>query len=598
MKKFLKSFKVFFSIFMIFIVGSAIGAGIFFYPKLKTMYLDASVIVNNIKEDTFKSAQTSLVYDANNNIIAKLKGEKDVYYLDGDDITDFTKHAFIATEDKNFYNHKGIDLKGIMRAAVNLLKNSEISGGGSTITQQLSRNIFLSHEVSFERKIKEIFISLLLEKSYTKDEILEYYINSIYFSNGAYGIEAASKKFFSKSANELTLAETVFLCAIPNNPSLYNPITKFDNTVKRQVRMLGYMLEDGYITQEQHDEALEEEIILKVEGGMKNNYVDTYVLDCATEVLMEMKGFVFKNNFKNDREKESYNQAYNEVYSECQKELYTGGYRIYTSIDMNKQKLLQESLDNELKGFKETASNGIYEFQGAATTIDNETGKVVAIVGGRSQDVSGYTLNRAFQSFRQPGSTFKPLAVYTPIFERGYLPSSQVDDTKAADGPKNYNGKYEGIITIRHAVQQSKNTIAWNLFNEIGPKTGMEYVRKMGFEKLDKRDNTLAASLGGLTYGASTLEMASAYATIARDGNFYKPTCIVKITDSKGTVIYQDTQEPIRIYTTKASRIMTNVLQSVMNGGTGSALKLNNMPSAGKTGSTNDLKDGWLCDLL
>ena len=593
MKKFLKATRWFFSIMLLLIVGSAIGAGIFFYPKLHTLYLDASQKVNNIKEDTFKSAQTSLVYDADKNVIAKLKGEKDAYYLEIDKITDYTKYAFIATEDKNFLNHRGIDLKGIMRAAKNLLKNSEISGGGSTITQQLSRNVFLTHEKSFERKIKEMFISVLLEKNYTKEQILEYYINSIYFSNGAYGIEAASRKFFSKPSSELTLAETVFLCAIPNNPSLYNPITKYDNTVKRQTRMLGYMLEDGYITQEQHDEALKEKIVLKTEASMKNNYVDTYVLDSATEALMEMKGFEFKTEFKNDREKESYNKVYNEMYSECQKELYTGGYRIYTSIDMKKQKALQDALDKELKGFTKKASNGIYAFQGAATSIDNKTGKVVAIVGGRSQDVTGYTLNRAFQSFRQPGSTFKPIAVYTPAFEKGYLPSTLVDDTKSADGPRNYNGKYEGMITVRQAVQQSKNTIAWNIFNEIGPKKGLSYVRKMGFKKIVDRDNTLSASLGGLTYGASTLEMASAFSTLARDGYFYKPTCIVKITDADGKVLYNDTQEPIKVYTMKASRIMTNVLQSVMDGGTGSALKLNNMPSAGKTGSTNDLKDGW-----
>lgn len=594
MKKFLKGVKWFFTTIFLLIIGSAIGACIFFYPKLNTLYLDAVQKVNNIKDNTFKEAQTSLVYDNDNNMIAKLKGAKDVYYLNIDDITDFTKHAFIATEDKNFLNHKGIDINGIMRASVNLVKNKEISGGGSTITQQLARNVFLTHEKSFERKIKEIFISILLEKNYTKEEILEYYINSIYFSNGVYGIEAASKKYFSKKSSELTLAETVFLCAIPNNPTLYNPLTKYDNTVKRQLRILGYMLEDGYITKKEYDEALKEEVVLKTESSIaKNNYVDTYVLDAATEALMSVKGFKFKTDFKNDREKENYMNMYNEVYSQTHKELYTGGYRIYTSIDMEKQKLLQEVLDNELKGFTKKSDNGIYAFQGAATTIDNATGKVIAIVGGRGQDVSGYTLNRAFQSYRQPGSTFKPLVVYTPIFERKYYPSSMVDDTKLKDGPKNHNGKYEGMITIRHAVQQSKNTVAWNLFNEIGPKKGLSYVRKMGFKKLVDKDNTLSSALGGLTYGTSTVEMASAYATLARDGYFYKPTCINKITDAAGNIIYADNQEPIQIYTTKASRIMTNVLQSVMTGGTGSALQLNNMPSAGKTGSTNDLKDGW-----
>ena len=593
MKKTLKFLKRAIVIILLLIIGTGVGATVFFYPKVKTLYIEASDKVNNIKENTFKSAQTSLVYDSDQNLIAKLKGEKDVYYLPFDKIPDNFKYAFIATEDKNFLNHKGIDFKGIGRAFVNLIKNREISGGGSTITQQLARNVFLTHETSFERKIKEIFISILLEKRYSKEEILEFYINSIYFANGVYGIEAASKKYFSKPSSELSLSETAFIAAIPNNPSLYDPLRKFENTLKRRNRMLGYMLEDGYITQEEHDKAIKEEIVLNVEKNNKNNYVDTYVIDAATEKLMELKGFEFKSNFRNERDRKLYNDSYNELYSQCQKELYTGGYRIYTSIDMKKQKILQDAVDKNLANFKEKSENGMYSFQGAATSIDNTTGKVVAIVGGRSQETSGYTLNRAFQSFRQPGSTFKPIAVYAPAIEKGYLPSSIVNDVKDADGPRNYNGKYEGPITLRYAVEQSKNTVAWNVFNDIGPKTGLSYIRNMGFEKIVEEDNTLSSALGGLTYGASTLEMASAYSSLARDGYFYKPTCITKITDASGSVIYNDSAEPIQIYTQKSARVMTDMLQSVMTNGTGRRLILNNMPSAGKTGSTNDNKDGW-----
>ena len=591
--KFLKYVKKFFIILMLVIVGVLIGGTIFFYPKIKTLYIESSEKVNNIKEDTFKSSQTSLVYDSNNNMIAKLKGDKDVYYLNYKNIPEDVINIFVATEDKNFFNHSGIDIKGIGRAALNIVKNGKISGGGSTITQQLARNVFLTHETSFERKIKEIFISILLEKRYEKEELLEYYINSIYFANGVYGIEAASLKYFNKSVSELTLGEIAFISAIPNNPTLYDPLKNYDNTIKRKNRMLGYMLEDGYITQSEHDKAVKETIILDVSTIAKNNYVDTYIIDAATETLMELNGFVFRNTFKSDRDKTLYTESYNEAYSLYQKDLYSGGYRIYTSIDMEKQEALQEAVDSTLSSFTEKTSDGVYTFQGAATSIDNASGKVVAIVGGRTHDSGGYTLNRAFQSYRQPGSTFKPLVVYTPAFESSYLPSSVASDTKSDDGPVNYNHKYEGNITLRYAVEQSKNTVAWNLFNEIGPKKGLSYVKQMNFSKIVNDDYNLSASLGGLTYGTSTLEIASAYSTIARDGYFYNPTCIVKITDSTGKVIYNDSKEPVSIYTEKAARIMTDVLQSAMKYGTGRKMQLSNMPTAGKTGTTNDNKDGW-----
>ena len=556
-------------------------------------YHDAKEAVNNISEDTFKSAQTTLAYDKDGNVITKLRDEKDSYYVSYDTIPDNVKNAFVATEDKTFFKHNGVDISGIGRAFVNLIKNGEISGGGSTITQQLVRNVFLTHEKSFERKAKEIFISVLLEKNLSKEEILEYYINSIYFSNGAYGIDAASRKYFAKPATELTLAETAFLCAIPNNPTLYNPLTNYDNTVKRQVRMLGYMLEDDYITEDEYNEALSEEIVLSEESISKSNYVDTYIIDSATDILMEMDGFVFKNEFKDDKEKEEYKTNLSESRKEAQQRLYTNGYRIYTSIDMEKQAALQNAIDVNLSSFGETTEEGIYKFQGSATSIDNETGKVVAIVGGRSQDTSMHMFNRAFQSYRQPGSIIKPFVVYTPAFDMGYYPSTMLMDVKSEDGPRNYKEEYEGLISIRYAVEQSKNTVAWNLMRDVGAKEGVNYLERMGFEKIVDEDYTLASSLGGLTYGTNTLEMAAAYSTLAREGQFIQPTPITKITDADGNVLYEDKVQPVTIYSQRASRIMTDVLKSVMTNGTGINLQLDNMPSAGKTGSTNDSKDGW-----
>ena len=556
-------------------------------------YGSAKDMVSNVNEDTFKSAQTTLAYDNAGNIITKLREEKDSYYISFNTIPKNVKDAFVATEDKSFYTHNGVDITGVGRAFMNLMKNGKISGGGSTITQQLARNVFLTHEKSFERKVKEVFISVLLEKNHSKDEILEYYINSIYFANGTYGIDAASRKYFGKSSTELTLGETAFLCAIPNNPTLYNPLTNYDNTIKRQSRILGYMLEDGYIQQDEYDNALKEEIVISGENITNSNYVDTYIIDCAIDAIMKVDGFEFRTEFKKQKDADIYKAELLEARKEAQSKLYNGGYRIYTSIDMAKQEMLQKAIDDNTSTFQDKTSEGIYEFQGSATSIDNETGKVVAIVGGRSQDTSAYMFNRAFKSYRQPGSTIKPLILYTPLMDNGYLPCTLVVDEQIENGPKNYDEKYEGLITLRYAVEQSKNTVAWNLFKEFGTSNGFDYLKAMNFKKIVEEDNNLAAVLGGLTYGTNTLEMASAYSVLARDGVYINPTCIIRITDSDGNVIYEDEGTKTQVYSERASRIMTNVLKSTMEHGTGQNIQLNNMISAGKTGSTNDNKDGW-----
>jgi len=593
MKKVLTFLKY---IFLLLVIAS-VGLAIYIFPKLKTLYTDANSKVAGIKDNTFKSSQTTLIYDNNDELMTKLIGTKDEYYLTYDEIADNFKNAFVSTEDKNFFKHKGVDLYATARAVYKLIKNKgEITQGASTITQQLSRNVFLTFETSYSRKIEEIFISILLEQKYSKQQILEYYLNSIYFSNGKYGIEAASKRYFGKPASELNLAQTAFISAIPNSPTLYDPLTHFDNTQTRKNFILDNMKAQGYINDQQYQEAKSFQIALSQNGAdkvEKHDYVDTYVIDSAATTLMKMKGFQFKYTFSNDSEKQQYKKDYENTYSSCQKELYNGGYRIYTSIDMEKENILIDAVDSTLSGFPEKSSNGIYAFQGAATSIDNSTGKVVAIVGGRSQDFRGYTLNRAFQSYRQPGSTFKPLVVYTPAFENGYTPYSAVNDHKFAGGPKNDDNIYSGYISIRTAVKKSKNTVAWQIFDAIGPEKGLSYVKKMNFSRIADQDNTLSASLGGITYGVSTLEMASAYSALERDGTYYEPTCINKITDADGKVLYNDSRMPVQVYTTNAARIMTNVLQSVMTDGTGYKVRIKNMPCAGKTGTTTGGKDGW-----
>lgn len=588
---------IFLLISLIFSITILLGCS-FFYLKYGEGFINAQKsakkLVADSTLDTFRQSETSLVYNNKGELLSVLKGEKDVYYLEFKDIPKYASQAMISIEDKKFMQHPGVDVQAMMRSAVALVRHGgKITQGASTITQQLSRNIFLTHTVTYERKIKEIFLALDLEKKYSKEQILEFYLNNVYFANGFYGIQAASKGYFNKDVKELSLSQIVYLCAIPNNPTLYDPFDHPENTIKRRDRILTQMYNDGKIGKEDQDKAVNEKITVKQRKMTPNNYVQTYVFYCATRALMSEQGFEFRNTFDSDDDKKSYDEAYTELYNQCQNSLYHKGYRIYTSIDMSKQSLLQSAVDDTLKGFEDKTEEGVYSFQGAAVSIDNETGRVVAIVGGRSQDSLGYTLNRAYQSFRQPGSSIKPLIVYTPSFEKGYYPDSIVNDEKFKDGPSNSNHKYAGEITVRSAVEQSKNVIAWKMFQELTPKVGLSYLLNMNFSKIDKNDYYPASSLGGFTKGTSPVEMTAGYATLAHDGVYRVPTCIVTIKDTEGEVIVDDLIAKKRIYDENASRMMTDVLTGVIKNGTGRGLGLNNMISAGKTGTTNDKKDGW-----
>lgn len=562
--------------------------------KVSAMKTEAVSMVSHSSKDTFRKSQTSIAYDINGKTLSVLKGEKDVYYIEYEDIPIYVKQAIISTEDKRFYKHNGIDYRGIMRAAVAMIQDGEVTQGGSTITQQLARTVFLSNERTWERKIEEMYIAVELEKKYSKEEILEFYLNNVYFANGYYGIEAAAQGYFGTDVSHLSLSQMIYLCAIPNNPTLYNPLTHADKTQARRDRILKSMLEDQVISESSYQTAVAEQIKTTEPEEIKNNYAETYTYYCATRALMELEGFEFQTVFSDDEEKTAYDREYQSLYDTCNKKLFTGGYRIYTSLDLDAQSQLQASVDEVLAGFGEKSDEGIYELQGAAVCIDNTTGMVRAIIGGRSQDdVEGYTLNRAFQSFRQPGSAIKPLIVYTPALERGYTPDTTVVDEPIADGPVNGDGTYSGAMSLRQAVARSKNTIAWKIFEELTPEVGISYLEAMGFSNLDANDKRLPASIGGFTNGVSPLEMAKGYATIKNDGGYRNPTCIMKITDADGEVIYQADQTASVIYKENACRQMTDMLQTVITSGTGRGYSLGMMPCAGKTGTTNDNKDGW-----
>lgn len=584
-----------------FVLMLVVVAGFFVYSyggyatQLQELRQDAVRLVRESDKYTFMPSQTSIIYDADGQMISFIKGEKEADYVEYEDIPAQFVSAMVSIEDKRYYKHDGIDYVAIIRSAKAIIESQSLSQGGSTITMQLARNIYLSTEKSWERKIKEMFIAAELEKLYSKNKIMEYYLNNIYFSNGYYGIKSACNGYFSCELNDLSLSQIAFLCAIPNSPSYYDPIVHFENTIERRDRILTNMYQDGKISESAYLAAINEDIELNLavskEQSQRNNYVDTYVYYCATRALMEMEDFEFQEYFASEQEKKEYYEAYDELYADCQKQIFAEGYKIYTSIEMDKQQALQNSVNEVLSSYTDVSEDGVYKLQGSAVCIDNDTGRVVAIVGGREQDIGIYTLNRAYQSYRQPGSSIKPLLVYTPFFELGNTPDTLVIDQEIEGGPK--ASFYYGEVTTRYAVEQSLNSVAWSLYEQLTPEVGLQYLKNMHFSKIVPRDIALATALGGFTKGMSALEMAAGYATLENDGVYRTPTCIEKIVDADNNIIYIKEQEGTRIYSETASRMMTDVMETVMTAGTGKDARLEAMPCAGKTGTTNDNKDGW-----
>lgn len=566
----------------------------FYINTVRELQQEAKALVEGVSESDFYTGQASYAYAQDGTVISVWKGSRDVCYVPLSAMPQTVIDAMVCMEDKRFYEHRGVDYKALMRALGALIKNGRVTQGGSTITMQLARNKYLTQEVSWQRKVEEIFIAMELEDIFTKEQIMEFYLNNIYFGNGYYGIGAASLGYFGKNVWELDLAQMAYLCAIPNNPTLYDPIKSGENTEKRKELILAEMLRDQYISEQEYDEAVRTTIALaKPQKVEKNDYVETYTAYCTVRALMELHGFSFCYEFESEDDRRAYEAEYVEYYEACQSLLYTEGYQIYTSLDLGIQWQLQDSVNRKLSDFTDTNDEGVYTFQGAAVCIENATGYVKAIVGGRSQDFDVYTLNRAYQSFRQPGSSIKPLIVYTPLFERNYTPETLVEDRPIAGGPKNATGYYAGTITVRRAVEESINTVAWKLFDELTPAVGLSYLKEMEFSQIVPEDLGLPSALGGFTIGVSPLEMAAAYAAIANEGVFRSPTCIVRIVAPDGTVIYEPDRSGKRVYTQAAAALMESALAGVMERGTGKLVRLSDVFCAGKTGTTNECKDSW-----
>lgn len=568
------------------------------YPMYKEYSQEAKRVVEESNTNTFKRNLTSYFYDDEGSLLTELSGNGSKIYLTFDEIPADVINAFIAVEDRSFWEHKGIDLKGIVRVGVEYVTSKgEKVHGASTITQQLVRNVFITKEVTLERKIKEICYALEVEKKYSKEEIIEFYINNIYFANNCYGIEAAAQFYFNKPAGELSLNETAYLCAIPNSPSYYDPLKNSSNALPRRDKVLKDMQECSMITETRRIQALKEDLVLNEKEPVEiKDYETTYAIDCAIRYLMKLDGFLFRYSFGTMEDYNFYMETYNQAYERIRAELYTGGYVIQTTLNKEKQRLLQESVDNALAFDEETTENGQFALQGAATVINNETGKVEAIVGGRTQGGSSYTLNRAYQSYRQPGSSIKPLIVYLPALERGYTDRSivtEINVEKAKEEPEKVLEMYGAKMTLRSAVENSKNGAAWRLFCEITPEIGLSYLQEMGFARVVPDDFYPAASLGGFTYGVTTVEMANAYSCVANHGQFQQTDCIVSILDKYGEELYEP-YETRQVYVAEQTELMIDILKGVIKRGTARNMGWKStVEAAGKTGTTNNSKDGW-----
>jgi len=572
-----------------------------YVSDLKDAYVQAKDVVDNASAANFThSATGTSYYDADGGTILMSYGGR---YLEYDEIPSVAIDAIISIEDSRFFIHKGIDLQGIARAVYYVYESKgETVQGGSTITQQLLKLKYIGSERTYDRKITEAFCALLFERKFTKEDIMEYYMNTICFANQYYGIDSAAYGYFGTDTTQLSTAQLAFILAIPNSPTKYNPYENFDGTKGRQERILKAMMTNKYITESEYKSYIAEEITI-VEKGSQDTLVDnadeypfSYIQREAIKSVMRANGFKFQYYFDSDKEKAAYDKDCDSAYEQAKQEL-ASGYVVHTSVSKSSQNKLQSSVDNFMNTVDtEKTDEDVYEYQSSATCIDNATGLVTAIVGGRSD---GSFLNRAYQSFRQPGSTIKPLIVYTPAIElNGYTAGTIVNDHDLGkDGCKNANLRYVGDVELRTAVSDSINTIAWQLFNEITPKVGLQYVKDMNFQKIVDEDYQLASGIGGLTKGVSTLDMASGYATLYNNGVYRTASCITSIYDSTGKSIYsyEDYCETKPIYDADAANQMVDILTSVFSG-TAKGLSVDGFCAA-KTGTTNDSKDSWFCGI-
>lgn len=548
----------------------------------------------------FSMLSDTVIYDKDGKQIGLINAGH-YQYMDINHISMNLQNGYIAQEDRRFKNHNGVDWIATFRAGLALIKHGgEVTQGGSTITQQVIKNTYLTQERTFTRKIVEILLAPELEKKYSKADIMEFYCNTNFYGHRCYGVEAASLYYFGKHAEDLAPEEAAVLIGISNSPSAYDPVSHPDASKNKRDDVLKSMNEVGYLSNEDYEEAVSSplKIVQKETEGTDENYQSSYAIHCAALELMKMDGFEFQYTFDNKEDYTLYSERYTAAYSEQSDRIRAGGFQIYTSLDSGLQAVLQTQIDASLSGFTELQENGKFALQGAGVIVDNKTNYVTAIVGGRGADDP---FNRAYLSARQPGSTIKPLIDYGPAFDTGeYYPTRMVNDHKWEKGPSNSGRRYFGNVTVREALNRSLNTVAWQILEDIGIDFGLSYLGEMEFQKLSYVDNQVPSlSIGGFTNGVRVVDMAKGYSTLANGGVYNDRTCIVKILHEKESELTKDmTPFAKQVYRSDSAFMLTDVLKGTFTSpyGTGRGLGLeNDMPAAGKTGTTNSSKDTWFC---
>ena len=515
-------------------------------------------------DETLIPDAASQFYDINGNVIYTTLSEERRVPVSIDKIPKHVQQAFIAIEDNRFYEHSGIDYRGTARALVSTLSGREVQGG-STITQQLAKNAFLTQERSIIRKIKEAFIAKELEHKYTKDEILTMYLNQIYFGQGAYGIESASLYYFGKHVQNLDIAEAATLAAIPKSPNYYNPFENPKESKNRQELVIDQMVKYGFISADSATKAKAKKMVYSTSHKQQNN-PRGYFFDMISQKVIA------------------------EVGADA---LYKGGLKIYTTLDMDMQ-LAAEKAMRHLPNYY-TDSKKLTQPQMALAAVDPKTGYVKAMIGGRGQD----KFNRATLAVRQPGSAFKPF-VYLTAMQNGFTPASIIEDKEEefAKGwkPQNSDMQWHGKVSLRTALKRSINVPTIKLAREVGVDKIVANVEKMGITTLvdsgASSDVNLAMALGGLSKGVNPLEMASAYGVLATNGLYNKPIALLKIVDRDGKVLYQAKPQSKRVVDAASAYLTTNMLEDVLVSGTGGGMGIGR-PAAGKTGTTDTYIDAW-----
>ncbi len=556
-KKGKRVLKIFLSIFFTLTI---LATPIIFY------YIQTSSSLPRIENIQYDPPQSSEIYDRYGNLIKVVFFSENRVFVSLNDVSKSFIDALIASEDERFYQHKGVDFIALIRATLINLKTKEFSQGGSTITMQLARELFLSKEVTLERKIKEMILALRLERLYSKEEILTYYINQVFFGSGAYGVEAAARRYFGKHAKDLTLAESAMLVGVLPSPSVYPPTINFELAKERQKIVLERMVKNGYITEEEAKKAYEEEIILKEYKEDVSNDPNGWFIDYVKERVREILG---------------------------EEILYKGGLKIYTTIDPKIQNLAYTTFnkiieDNvKAKIFSDKKDNlGVRQPQGAVVVLDPKSGEILAMIGGR--DYSETQFNRAL-ALRKPGSSIK-IFDYTPAVENGVVTPATVlsSDYIEIDGwvPKEWTEGYLGKLTVRDAVIYSSNICAV----KVGLRTGLDrvvyYARKMGIRT--PLEPYPSMTIGG--FEVTPLDMAVAYGVLANMGERVDARGITKIVGRDGRVIYESSPNPVRVVSPEASYIMTDLFKSVTYY---YFPEFRGVPLACKSGTAGDFTSGW-----